>query len=74
METFEVKGYSVDYYVNNKYIGSNSITEPDREKFGYYGRKIETINTDLVIGKKKIKKGTTVMTELQKISGRLIKN
>lgn len=69
---FEELGYTISYYVNNKYIGSVSITEPDREELGYYGRREEVLQQDLIIGKKKIKKGSVVKTELQKICGRLV--
>lgn len=72
METqFEIKGYSVNYYVGTKFIGSVSIDTPDREEFGYTGRHQEVLTQDVVIGKKVIKKGTLVKTELQKICGRI---
>lgn len=72
METqFEIKGYSVNYYVGTKFIGSVSIETPDREEFGYTGRKEDVLTQDVVIGKKVIKKGTLVKTELQKICGRI---
>lgn len=69
---FEIKGYSVSYYVNNKYVGSVTISEPDRSELGYTGRIEKVLTEDLIIGKKKIKKGTLVKTELQKICGRLV--
>jgi hypothetical protein len=69
---FEIKGYSVSYYVNNKYVGSVTISQPDRSEFGYSGRREDVLEQDLIIGKKKIKKGSVVKTELQKICGRLV--
>lgn len=74
METenkFNLLGYYKDYYVNRKFVGSIRIEEKDREVFGYTGRKEEVLTEDLVINKKKIKKGTTVVTELGVLCGRI---
>jgi hypothetical protein len=70
-EIFEIKGYSKDIYVNGKYVGSITLEEPDRIVFGYFGRKTETTSDDIVVNKKKIKKGQQIVTELQKICGRV---
>ena len=69
---FELIGYTVSYYSNGKYVGSLPISEPDRSDLGYYGRREEVLEQDVIIGKKKLKKGTLVKTELQKICGRLV--
>lgn len=74
METenkFNLLGYYKDYYVNRKFVGTLRIEEKDREVFGYTGRKEEVLTEDLVINKKKIKKGTTVVTELGVLCGRI---
>lgn len=72
-EIFRIEGYSVDYYANGKFIGSRPIPQPDREKFGYEGRKEFVLEEDLVVGKKTLKKGTVVKTQLNPIMGRMLK-
>ncbi len=72
METkFETNGYFKDYYVNRKFVGSILVNEKDREVYGYTGRKEEVLTEDIVINKKKLKKGTTVITELGVLCGRV---
>lgn len=67
----KVIGYSKDYFVDRKYIGS-LVCEKDRDVFGYYGRKEEVLQNDVVFrNKKKIKKGQLVLTELQQLNGRI---
>jgi hypothetical protein len=70
-EIFDIKGYSKDIYVNGKYVGSINMDQPDRETYGYFGRRTETISDDIIVNKKKIKKGQQIVTELQKICGRV---
>lgn len=68
---FEEIGYSKDYYtLNKKYIGSLKV-EKDREVYGYLGRKKETLDKDIIL-RKKIKKGTELLTELFPLSGKLL--
>lgn len=70
---FETIGYSKDYYtLEKKYIGS-LVCEKDRDVFGYLGRKKELLTEDLIIKKKKIKKGTELLTEIFPLNGRIIK-
>lgn len=70
---FETIGYSKDYYTLDKeYIGS-LVCEKDREVFGYLGRQKELLTEDLIIKKKKIKKGTELLTEIFPLNGRIIK-
>jgi len=70
---FEIVGYSKDYYTTDrKYIGS-LVCEKDREVFGYLGRNKIVLTEDLIIKKKKIKKGTELLTELFPLNGRIIK-
>lgn len=68
---FEVFGYSVDYRVNGKFIGSLKIDSPDRDGVGYSGRRLEVLKEDIKIGKKTIKKGTEVLTEMFPLCGRI---
>ena len=70
---FEIVGYSKDYYtLDKKYIGSLECKK-DRDVFGYLGRQKELLTEDLIIKKKKIKKGNEVLTEIFPINGRIIK-
>ena len=69
---FEIIGYTKDYYYNNKYVGSVKIDSPDRDQFGYYGRTEEVLEQDTIINKKKLKKGSVVKTELNKLCGKRI--
>lgn len=68
---FEIKRFSIDYYVGSKYVGSMTIEKPDREIFGYQGRKTEPLKTPLQTKKKIIPVGTLVTTELIPICGRI---
>ena len=68
---FEHVGYFKDYYVNRKFVGTVKVDEKDREVYGYTGRKEEVLTEDMVINKKKLKKGTTVITELGVLCGRV---
>jgi hypothetical protein len=70
---FEIVGYSKDYYtIDKKYIGS-LVCQKDRDVFGYLGRQKELLTEDLIIKRKKIKKGNEVLTELFPLNGRIIK-
>lgn len=69
---FEILGYQKTYYINKKLVGQIKLNEPDREKFGYYGKKTEILNEDMYFSnsKKTIKKGTEVVTELDILYGK----
>lgn len=41
-QNFEDLGFFIEYHVDNKYVGSISVIENDRDCIGYYSR-IETI-------------------------------
>lgn len=70
---FEHIGYSLDYFIENKFMGSIKIEEPDREVCGYSGRKIETLSKNITLSNKKVlKKGTEVKTELVQLYGKRI--
>lgn len=71
---FENKGFYKDYYLNDKFIGSQKA-EKDRETMGYYGRKKETTTKPIIFSKsKKIKQGIEVTTELNMLCGSIIRN
>jgi hypothetical protein len=67
---FNIQKYSKDYYLEGKYIGSLP-SEKDREVFGYQGRLESVLESDIILKKKVIKKGTKVVTELIPICGRM---
>lgn len=70
---FETIGYSKDYYtLDKKYIGS-VMCDKDRDVYGYLGRKKEILAEDIILRKKKIKKGTELITEIFPLNGKLIK-
>jgi hypothetical protein len=71
-KNFKVFGFSKDYYIGNKYMGCEILEVPDRELFGYQGRRKEISKKDLELKKnKKIKSGTEVTTELVILCGRV---
>lgn len=68
---FEIFGYYIDYFKNNRWLGSISISEPDRAECGYYGRKKHVAKDNIRLKKHTIKKGDTYTTELMKFCGRM---
>ena len=42
-EVFEILGYHVDLYKDNKYVGSIKIKDKDRHDLGYAGRREEYV-------------------------------
>lgn len=72
-QVYKLQGYEIHYIINNKLWGTKPIDQPDRETFGYEGRQETVLTEDVTIGKKTIKKGTTVRTELYPIMGRIVK-
>ena len=70
---FEHIGYSLDYFVENRFMGSIKVEEPDREVCGYSGRRIETLTSNITLSNKKVlKKGVEVKTELVQLCGKRI--
>lgn len=69
MNKFEQIGYFKEYYQNGKFIGCITNVEKDREQIGYYGRKSETLESDLIVNKKKLKKGSAVETMIYPLCG-----
>ena len=69
--TFEHIGYSVDYFIDNKFIGSTKIEEPDREVAGYQGRRVDILENDVTLTNRKVvKSGVEVKTELILLCGK----
>tara|TARA_R100000995_G_C3424946_1_gene95721 strand:+ start:100 stop:429 length:330 start_codon:yes stop_codon:yes gene_type:complete len=72
---FEFLGYSIEYYLNNKYVGSVKSDTNDRPT-GYAGRRYATADKHIFltngIGKtKKIRKGQEYYTEVIILCGKL---
>jgi len=73
---FEFLGYSEEYYLNNKYIGSVKIDQNTRPT-GYAGREYKIADQDIFLkngmGKiKKIRKGAEYYTEIIILCGKMI--
>ena len=70
-DKFHIHGFTLDYYVERKFIGSTKVDESDRDTYGYAGRKIEILSNDVICtNNKRIKAGTEVITECSPICGR----
>jgi hypothetical protein len=69
---FEHLGWHIDYYFNRKYIGSELLEKPDREKTGYEGRIRKVLDKDLVLKGKKYKMGSIVYTECIPLCGKVV--
>lgn len=72
---FEIIGYTKEFYVphlgGSKFIGYMRVDETDRNTFGYAGRKKEILEEDVVFtNKRKLKKGTEVITEIIPLMGK----
>lgn len=69
---FEHLGYFKEYYINDKFAGKVNA-EKDRDQIGYFGRKNELLDQDVILdNKKKIKAGTKVVTVLYPLNGKRI--
>lgn len=69
---FEHLGYFKEYWIGQKYIGGLK-SDKDRDVFGYYGTKEETVVDRIILENKKfIKPGTIVKTILYPLCGRTI--
>lgn len=69
---FEIIGYSKDFYLDGKFLGYVHLEEKDRDVLGYHGRIVETLDKDLKIGRRKLKAGTRVTTELNMSNGKVL--
>jgi hypothetical protein len=72
-QIFKIEGYQILYYLNGKYWGCKNIDKPDREKCGYEGGQETELTENITIGKKTLKKGTIIRTELYPLTGRILK-
>jgi hypothetical protein len=71
---FRKFGYFKEYYIGNKLIGF-LICEKDRDVYGFFGRKIEKIDIDIILSNnKKIKKNQIVITMLFELCGSINDN
>ena len=73
---FEDLGFHIDYFLENKYlvsIKSEKNIHPN-EKIGYASTEFHKADTDIIIGKKKIKKGTEYKTIIWPLCGKISKN
>lgn len=69
--TTQIFAYAKEYYSNGKYIGSEIIQEPDRNKTGYESRINAVAFEKMQIEKKFIKAGQPYYTILIPLTGRL---
>lgn len=70
---FKEFGFTKEYYIENKFIGTIS-TKKDRDIYGYNGKKLEKIDSDIILdNKRKIKKNTEVVTMIYPLCGKLKK-
>jgi len=68
---FEDIGYFLEYFIDNKFIGTKLLEQPDRDEVGYYGRIDAIAETDIILqGKKVIKQGTKYYTRMYPLCGR----
>jgi len=73
MSEFKKIGYFLEYMIDEKYIGSIVIDEPDREEIGYYGRIDDVATEDIIFSnKKRIKKGQAFYTRMYPLCGKRI--
>jgi hypothetical protein len=70
-EIYKIEGYTLSYFVDGKLLAQRTISEPDRTTFGFEGGKDVKLTEDITLGKKTLKKGTIVRTELTPIMGRI---
>lgn len=70
---FEDLGFFIEYHVNNKYVGSITVLENDRDCIGYYSRKDSIANEDIKFKNNKvIKKGTQYHSYIYPLCGKVI--
>ena len=71
---FNELGFIKEYWIGNKFINTIIIDNADREVIGYNGRTTQVVEDTIVFdNKKKIKAGTTVMTMLYPLCGKMKK-
>jgi hypothetical protein len=72
-QVFEDLGFFIEYHVNNKYVGSITVIENDRDCIGYYSRKDSIADEDIKFTNNKvIKKGTQYHSYIYPLCGKTI--
>ena len=70
-QTFKNLGYFREYIKNSKLIGTDIISEPDRDQIGYYSTKIHKATEKIIFSNnKKINKGDNYITRLYPLCGK----
>jgi len=71
MSQFEQLGYFLEYMIDDKFIGTTILENPDRKEVGYYGRIDEVATQDIIFkNKKRIKKGQSFYTRMYPLCGK----
>ena len=71
MSQFEQLGYFLEYMIDDKFIGTTILKNPDRKEVGYYGRIDEVATEDIIFkNKKTIKKGQSFYTRMYPLCGK----
>ena len=71
MSQFEKLGYFLEYMIDDKFIGTTILENPDRKEVGYYGRIDEVATQDIIFkNKKRIKKGQSFYTRMYPLCGK----
>jgi len=71
MSQFEQLGYFLDYMINDKFIGTTILKNPDRKEVGYFGRIDEVATEDIILdNKKRVKKGQSFYTMMYPLCGK----
>jgi len=71
-QIFEINGYIKEYYIDQKLIGTIILEKPDRIKFGYSGKRLETLTEDTKFKNRTYKAGTQFSTETSPICGKIL--
>ena len=70
---FEVTGFFLEIFIGNQFVGSIPSDYIPNRKTGYVGREKITLEADIITStKKRVKKGTEVMTYYMPMCGRRI--
>ena len=70
-EVFEILGYHVDLYKDNKYVGSIKIKDKDRHDLGYAGRREEYVCGNVRRGNKIVFVEGRYITECVPLCGKI---
>lgn len=72
--TFEVFGFFKELFIDRKYMGTVKCEYEAGRTLGYFGKKVESFDFDIITDtKKKIKAGSKVETILMPFCGKKIK-